>query len=184
MPSEGTAPILEFCKIHPETPARTRGLCYLCYSRWYRGKLVIEGLEPPKKQDTPRGSLKEQGSPSLRKFFSGSPSDEQWPLPDEFHLAEAGVPQEARGGGSAPYRIVRGMMERFLFAPRRVGAIMQRFFERALRDDKVLLEYVKTLLPRQDATPTVQVNISTPLMDMSTKKVYDVTGMEVNDATP
>lgn len=75
----------------------------------------------------------------------------------------------------------RYMIEQFVFAPKRVAAMVNQFYLRALKNDKVMVEYMKILVPRNDTISPVQVVINAPLLTRQTGLVYDVTGVPVEE---
>ena len=99
----------------------------------------------------------------------GKPTDIEITIPDA--LKTKGVSVRARY-----------LIEQFVYHPKRVAAIVQHFYERALKNDKVLTEYVKILAPHRDATSPVQVIINAPMLSRESKVVYDVTGEQVKSA--
>lgn len=101
-------------------------------------------------------------------------------LPEYQELGEAVVARKPDVG-----RIVTmgGLLSRkFLFNPRRVGAILQRFFEAAQDDNKVLLKYMDILLPQTQGSQGVMVNVQTNVTIDPTKK-YDLQGNVIEPST-
>lgn len=109
-----------------------------------------------------RGTLDEAKERAL-----GKPGDIQISIPEA--LEKKGVSARARY-----------VIEQYVFNPKRVAALVQHFYERALKNDKVLIEYIKVLTPNRDVSSPVQVIINAPTISREEKVVYDVTGEAVD----
>lgn len=90
----------------------------------------------------------------------------------------SGNPEGARG----LFLKARKIIEDFIYEPTRVKQIMRHFNERALKSDKALIEYIRVLLPKQDATPGITVNVVSSLLDKG-EKIYDIDGKPLDGST-
>lgn len=72
-------------------------------------------------------------------------------------------------------------INRYMMSPVRVAAIIKKFYDRAMENDKVLIEYVHMLVPRDQVNAPVTVIVNAPQITNRTEKVYDISGNEVKD---
>ena len=70
------------------------------------------------------------------------------------------------------------LARRFLYNPKRVAAILQRFYKAAQEDNRVLLKYMEIILPSQQGNAGVMVNVATSIK-MEPGKKYDINGEEI-----
>lgn len=79
---------------------------------------------------------------------------------------------------------VRGLVFEMLWDKQRVKSIMTHFYQRALKNDRALVEYVKYMLPgftQGEGSGAVTVIINTPVI--ATDGKYGIDGKEI-DITP
>lgn len=129
-----------------------KGLCMLCYSREYerkRSEHIHETKKALIKAKQPNDDLE-----SIVKRLDT--------IKDKSVVSRA-----------------RYIIEQYLFHPKRVAPVVQAFFNKALINEKVLLEYMKILVPRSDQISPVQVIINAPSITNKSGVTYDITGEEV-----
>lgn len=84
-----------------------------------------------------------------------------------------------RTKGPVARAMVNQLVNKLLFTPERVAAILQKFYERALESDTVLLKYVEKILPRE-AAGGLTIVVKTPVLGLMNRKA-DIAG-QVMDA--
>ena len=78
-------------------------------------------------------------------------------------------------------RLATGMIERFIYTPNRIKAILEHFYKQAFRDSRILAKYMDILVPEQQISMGVTVHINTPIIAAGRRKV-GLDGEEVVDA--
>jgi len=78
-------------------------------------------------------------------------------------------------------RLAAGMIERFIYTPNRIKVILARFYDQALRDNRVLAKYMDILVPAQEISMGVTVQINTPILAPTNKK-FGINGEAIEDA--
>ncbi len=156
------------CRFHPEKPAVARALCDACYQKFRSGSLKLE--EAP---DGPRNQIAASANPDRRYpkvVVPATVKKSGLPFPKEFD----GIMPSGTATATMQKKIM-DMVDRFMYNPGRVAAVMQRFFEQALSNNRVMVEYIDRLLPKKGGGPQVNINIVSPMLGQAPKK-YDVEG--------
>lgn len=134
-------------------------MCAVHYYRWRRGQIAADDNEVR--------------TPTVGK--AAKPFD--YAVPSEFlpgpETADASTKPRGLVG------LVRQMVVKYVHQPERAGRIMAHFYERAFRNDRVLLDFVKFLVPQEGGAPPVQVIINSPLMTQEKDITYDIEGNKI-----